>query len=160
MFKRMYICMHTVGVLNFGLFNPFKYSPLHLYPILIFQQFSLHIRIPLPSHLMLYNNTDVLLFFFLSLFPQIPLLQKCSTTEFVYDHVCFVYILIFGPIFWVWEKTCVFCVFDLGLFHWTWWVPIVSIYLHFPCHHHLCLSNTPVFIYTKYCMIHSSIVGH
>jgi hypothetical protein len=32
--------------------------------------------------------------------------------------------------------------------------------IHLASHHSLWLSNTPVFIYTKYCMTHSSLVGY
>jgi hypothetical protein len=49
---------------------------------------------------------------FLSLYPQIPLLQKRSTTEFVYYRVCFVYILIFGPTF-VYERKHASFVFQI-----------------------------------------------
>jgi hypothetical protein len=77
--------MHTVGVFTLACLIPLNTIPYTFTPTLIFQQLSIHILIPLPSHLRLYNITDVLLFSFFSLFPQIPLLQKCSTTEFVYD---------------------------------------------------------------------------
>jgi hypothetical protein len=69
--------MHTVGVLYFGLFNTLEYNPLHFYPHPNFSAaFNAHL-ITLPSHLTLYSIS------FSSLFPQISLLQKCSTTEFV-----------------------------------------------------------------------------
>jgi hypothetical protein len=38
--------MPSVGVLYFGLFNPFQYSPLPLYlPCPVFEQFSIHVLI-------------------------------------------------------------------------------------------------------------------
>jgi hypothetical protein len=116
MFKRMYIRMHTVSVLYFGLFNPFEqaltpYPPSSFFSSFQYASLFLYIHILCFTILLMFYY---FLFLFLSIFPQIPLLQKYSVTEFEYDHVCFVYILIFGPIFCVWEKTCVFCVSDPG----------------------------------------------
>jgi hypothetical protein len=49
---------------------------------------------PLPSYLMVCNITDALsLYFpFHDYHTVVPLLQTCSTSEFVYDHACFVYV--------------------------------------------------------------------
>jgi hypothetical protein len=59
----------------------------------------------------------------------VPLSQICSTYEFVYDHVCFVYIFIF----WIYlphmRKKCGLCLSEPGLLHLTWRPPIASIYL-------------------------------
>jgi hypothetical protein len=82
-----------MGILFFGPFNPFHYSPLPLYlPSPSFKQLSLHILTSLPSSdVMQYYWCAIILFSFPS-FPKcrrvIPLLQTCSTYEFVYDHSC------------------------------------------------------------------------
>jgi hypothetical protein len=111
------------GLLYFGLFNPFNYFPLplyHLHPI--FQQFSIHTLISSTFYtlwyavlLMLYHSL------FLSLFPQgiVPLLQTCSTFEFVYDRSCLC-IYVYLWIFHVWEKTCGLSLSEPGLVHLTW----------------------------------------
>jgi hypothetical protein len=56
----------------------------------IFQYIFIH---PLPSHLVACNFTVPLSFFSFLSFPEfhrvVLLLQTCSTTEFVCDHVCF-----------------------------------------------------------------------
>jgi hypothetical protein len=54
--------MPTVGVLYFGLFNPFHYSPLPLYlPPPIFQQLSIHILLSSTfTDAMFYNIIDAL----------------------------------------------------------------------------------------------------
>jgi hypothetical protein len=68
-------------------FNSFQYTSLY----------------PLPSHLMLCDITDALSFSVT--FPKfhrvVLLLQPCSTSEFVYDHACFVYMFIFVSVFHV-----------------------------------------------------------
>jgi hypothetical protein len=71
----------------------------------IFQPLSVHILISstFTSCGMRYYCCSVILFSFLS-FPKfhrvVPLLQTCSTTEFVYDHACFcvyIYLRIYLP---------------------------------------------------------------
>jgi hypothetical protein len=99
-------CVPSVGVLYFGLFNPFKYSPLPLYlPPSVFQQFSIHILISFTftSCGMWCYLCSIILFSFPS-FPEfhrvVPLLQMCSTSEFVYDQLGFcvyVYLWIYLP---------------------------------------------------------------
>jgi hypothetical protein len=94
-FKGVSQCTPAVGVLYFGPFNPFHCSPLPLYlPPSIFQQLSVHILVSSTfTDVMFYDITDVLSFFSFPSFPQfhrvVPLLQTCSTSEFVYNHVCF-----------------------------------------------------------------------
>jgi hypothetical protein len=95
MFKGMSQCMPTVGILYFGPFSPFHYSPLPLYlPPPIFQQFSIHILISstFTSYVLWYYWCSTILFSFPS-FPEfhrvIPLFQTCSTSEFVCGHACF-----------------------------------------------------------------------
>jgi hypothetical protein len=93
MFKGVSQCMPSVGVLYFGPFNPFHYSPLPLYLPPIFQQLSIDILISSAiTDVMFYFITDAPSFSFL--FPLSPssleyMLQTCSTAEFVYGHVCF-----------------------------------------------------------------------
>jgi hypothetical protein len=71
---------------------------------------------PLPSHLVVCDITDALSLFSFPSFPEFhrvdPLLQTCSTTESIYNHTCFCVLFVFGSIFHVWEKTCIFCVSD------------------------------------------------
>jgi hypothetical protein len=120
MLKGVSQCMSTVGVLYFGLFNPFHYSPLPLYlPPPIFQQLSIHILISstFTSYGIWNYRCSITLFSFLS-FPEVHRvvapLQTFSTIEFAYDLICFCVQFIFGSIFHVWEKTCIFCVSDPG----------------------------------------------
>jgi hypothetical protein len=81
--------MPFVGVLYFGLFNPFKYSPP---PYPVFQVSNTHPHILYLYILWYVILLIIILFSFLS-FPGfnrvVPLLQTCSTFEFVYDHACF-----------------------------------------------------------------------
>jgi hypothetical protein len=91
MFKGVSQCIPTVGVLYFGSFNPFHYSPLPLlsYPPI----FSTHPHI-LYLHIWWYGDhcCSSILFSFPA-FPEfcrvVSLLQTCSTYAFVYDHTCF-----------------------------------------------------------------------
>jgi hypothetical protein len=104
MFKGVSQCVPTVGIICFGLFNPFHYSllPLHLpHPPHFSTAFNTN-----PYILYLYVVCDITsaLSFFFSSFPKfhrvVPLLQTCSTSEFVYDHTCFcvyVYLWIYLP---------------------------------------------------------------
>jgi hypothetical protein len=66
-------------------------GPYTLPPILIFQQLSICILIPLHSHLMLYNITDVLLFSF-----SFSLSPNSTVTKMFYNWVC------------IWS--CLFCI--------------------------------------------------
>jgi hypothetical protein len=96
MFKGVSECMPTMGVLFFGLFNTFCYSPLPLY---LLSAFSTHPYV-LYLHILCYAILIMLShFLFLSFFPQfhreVPLLQTCYTSEFLYDHACFC-IYVFG----------------------------------------------------------------
>jgi hypothetical protein len=95
--------MPTVGVLYFGLFNPFHYSPLPLYlPHPIFQVFNTHPYI-LYLH-MVCDITDALSFSF-----PFPLSLSSIEQFHCYKHVLhlslymimlvFVYMFIFGSIF-------------------------------------------------------------
>jgi hypothetical protein len=66
-----------------------------------------------------YYWCSIIVFSFPS-FPEflrvVPLLQTCSTSEFVYDRACFcVYVYLW--IIHMWEKTCNFCFFEHGLLH-------------------------------------------
>jgi hypothetical protein len=67
--------------------------PTHTHPT-IFQQLLIHILISstLTSYVLLYYWCSIILFSFPS-FPEfhreVPLLKTCSTSEFVYYHVCF-----------------------------------------------------------------------
>jgi hypothetical protein len=106
MFKGVSQCMPAVGVLYFGPFNPFHYSPLPLYlPSPIFQQLSTHILISstITSSGMWYYWCSIVLFSFPSFsefYWVVPLLQTCSTFVFAYDHACscvYVYLWIYFP---------------------------------------------------------------
>jgi hypothetical protein len=55
-------------------------------------------------------------------------LQRCSTTEFVYDHACFCVYIYFWSIFHICEKTCILC-------FWSWLTSLSlmsSNYIHLP----------------------------
>jgi hypothetical protein len=68
--------------------------------------------------------------------------------------------LSFGSIFHVWEKTCVLCLSELSLLHLTWCPPSASIYFPTTWHYSLRLSKVPLFLYTTFFLIHSSVTGH
>jgi hypothetical protein len=105
MFKGMSQYMSTVGILYFGPFNSFNYSVTPLPPPPIIQHFSIHILISstFTSYIVRYYGCSIILFSFPSFpkFPRIvPLLQTCSTFQFVYDYACFyvyVYLWIYLP---------------------------------------------------------------
>jgi hypothetical protein len=69
-----------------------------------------------------------IIFFSFPSFPEfhrvVPLLETCSTSEFVYDRACFVYMFIFAYIFHIWEKICTLCIPEPGLLHLTWYLPL------------------------------------
>jgi hypothetical protein len=79
-----------VGELYFCLLNPFKYSP---FPFPSHPPFCNSFQYPsfylLPSHPMVCAVTDALLFSFPEFHRAVPLLQTCSTYEFVPNCACF-----------------------------------------------------------------------
>jgi hypothetical protein len=140
MFKGMSQSMLTVGVLYSG---PFVTLPLPLtshHPF--FTSFQYTSLCPLPSLLMLCDITNNLSFsfpFFLS--------QSSIQQFYCYKHVDFVYMFMFGSLFYIQEKTPGFWVSDPGLLHLTWYPPITCIYLQ-TTYHYWWLSNTALCIYT------------
>jgi hypothetical protein len=78
MFKSISQCIPAVSIFYFAWFNPFHYSPLPLplyFPVPVFQQLSTHIVISCTFtfiDVMFHDIVDALLFFFLSLLPQVP----------------------------------------------------------------------------------------
>jgi hypothetical protein len=83
--------MPTAGVLYFGLFNPSITLP---YPFTShpLTSFNTHPYI-LYIHVLCYVILLITILFSFPSFPEfhgvVPLLRTCSTSEFVYDHVCF-----------------------------------------------------------------------
>jgi hypothetical protein len=64
----------------------------------------------------------------------VPLLQTCSASEFVYDHVWFcVYLLGLSSMYE--RKPVAFVVLNLAGFTLTWCPPIASIHLYTTCHY-------------------------
>jgi hypothetical protein len=96
-------CIPNVGILRFGPFKPYHYSPLPLYLLPpIFNSFQYPSLYLLPSYLMLYSVTDALSFSFpfLEFHRVVPLILICLyMVMFV-----FVYLFIFGSIFHVGEN--------------------------------------------------------
>jgi hypothetical protein len=88
-------------------------------PFPIFQQLSIYILISstFTSYVLQYYWCSIIFLFFpsfLELRKVVLLLQTCSTSEFVYDHVCFcvyVYLWIYLP--WMRGKHSI-CVSDPG----------------------------------------------
>jgi hypothetical protein len=129
--------MPTEGVLYFGLFNSFEYSPLPLYLMpTIFQKLSIYsfISSTITSYVMWYYWCSIILFSFPS-FPKFQsLLQTCSTSEIVYDHTCFcvyVYFCIYLP--HMRENTWLLC-------FWSWLTSfnmMSSNCIHLPSNHML-----------------------
>jgi hypothetical protein len=132
-FKWVSQWMHTESVLYFVCSIPLNTVP---YPFTFhppflnsFQYISLF---PLCSHLVVCNIywCCISLFFFLSFSKfhrVVPLLETCSTSEFVYDHACFcAYIYL-----WI------YCVSDHGYLSLSWRPPIASTYLQILCHYSL-----------------------
>jgi hypothetical protein len=84
-----------VGILYFGLFNPFHALPYsftshpHYSTAFSTHPYILYLH---RCNILWYYWWSIILFSFLS-FPEfhraIPVLQTCSTSEFVYDHTCF-----------------------------------------------------------------------
>jgi hypothetical protein len=56
------------------------------------------------TDVMFYNVTDALSFSFPFPLSQVPLLQTCFKFEFVYDHVCFLYMFAFLDLFSMYEE--------------------------------------------------------
>jgi hypothetical protein len=118
----------TLDVLYFGRFSPFKYSPLPLYlPHPVYQQFSIYnlISSNFTSYGMQYYRCSIILFYFPSFLKfrrVVPLLQSCSTFEFIYNYVClyiYIYIYIHTLILFLdltsmYARKRVFCVSDPG----------------------------------------------
>jgi hypothetical protein len=149
MFKVMSQCLPIVSVLHFGPFDPFYFSPLTLYlPTPILQQLSIHILISstFTSYVMWYYWCSVILFSFPSspeLHTVVPLLQTCSSSEFVHDYACFcvyVYLWIYLPC--MREHMQLLC-------FWSWLTSLnmmSSNCIHLPSNHvsSLWLSNTTI----------------
>jgi hypothetical protein len=85
MFKGVSQYIPSVSMFYFGLFNPFEHSPLPLYIPPFFNNFQYTSLYPQTLHLMVCDITDALSFSFPFFFPRVvlPLLQTCSTVEFV-----------------------------------------------------------------------------
>jgi hypothetical protein len=142
----------AVCTLYCGLFNPSHYSLLFLTSHPHFSTaFGTY------SHFLYLNRCYILwycwcfiILFSLPSFPKfhriVLVLQICSTSEFVCDHVCFVYMFIFGSIFCRWEKTCSLCLSEPGLLHLK-CPAVASIYLQTTWCHSLWLSKTPLYMY-------------
>jgi hypothetical protein len=136
MFKEVSQCTPSVDVLYFRLFNQslwlLSLSP--LCPTSVFLQLSVHILLSttFTFYGMRYYWCSVILFSFPS-FPEfhrvVPLLQTCSTSEFIYDNAGFclyVYLWIYLPHM---RKKTAFVFLILAKLHLTWCLPIASIYL-------------------------------
>jgi hypothetical protein len=142
--------MPFVGVLYFGLFKPFEYSPLLFTSLPLFfntfQHTSLYL---LPLHLMVCNITEALSFSF-----PFPFSLSSAESFYCYKYVLhlslykimliFVYMFVIVSISPIWGKTYVFCVSDPGYLHLPWCPLVVSIYLQTPCHDSLWMSNAPM----------------
>jgi hypothetical protein len=97
MFKGVSLCIPTASILYFGLFNPSITLP---YPFLShtpffnnFQYKSLYSLLPQMLCFMILLTLSFS-FPFSKFHKVVPLLQTCSTHEFVYDHGFFVYMFI------------------------------------------------------------------
>jgi hypothetical protein len=148
MFKEVSPCIPTVGILYFGPFNPFHYSPLPLYlPHPFFNSFQYSSLYPLPSHLMFYNIIDTLIILFS--FPSFPMFHYCMFYIWVCIWSCLFLCtcVSFGSIFHIWEKTCGLCVSEPGLLYLTWCPLIASIYLQAMCGFLMAEKNFIVYIY-------------
>jgi hypothetical protein len=94
MFKEVSQCIPAVSILYFGPFSPFHYSPLPLYLQAHFSTaFNTH---PYILYLHLLWCVILLMCCLLFSFPSflkfhrvVPLLQTCSTSEFIHDRACF-----------------------------------------------------------------------
>jgi hypothetical protein len=113
----MYPCC---GYTLFWSFQPFRYSALPIYPqsLPIFSSFQYTSLCSLSSQILCFTILLMLFLFSFPSFPEfhivVPLIQTCSTYEFVYNHVCFcayVYLWIYLPhmresmqplSFWAW----------------------------------------------------------
>jgi hypothetical protein len=143
MFKGISQCISTVDILYVGPFNPFHYSPLPLYLFpSIFQKFSMHTLISstFTFYILQYYWCSIILFPFPS-FPKVhrvvPLLQTCSTYEFVYEHTCFCIYVYLLDLFSMHEEN----MWSLSFWAWLTSLNITSSNcIHFPSNHlSLCL---------------------
>jgi hypothetical protein len=107
---------------------------------------------PSTCTVMYFNIVMLCYSLFLSLLPEfhraVPLVQTCSTSEVVYDHVCFCVYVYLLDLFSTYErKSCGLCFSEPGLLHLTWCPPIASIYLQTTgCHLSLWLNETLLYI--------------
>jgi hypothetical protein len=149
-----------VGILYFGPFNPFHYSPLpinlpHLPPF--FNNFQYTSLKPLPTQMLYFM---ILLMFyhslFLSFFPHVPGSSFTIANMFylwvsIWSCLFLCICLSFGSVFHLWEKTSGLCLSEFGLLHLIWCPPIASIYLQTTCHYSLWLSkDSAVYIYNNF----------
>jgi hypothetical protein len=156
MFKRVSQCFSIVGICYFCPFNPFHYLPYlftshhHVSTAFSTHPYILYLH---RCYILQYYWCSILLFSFPS-FPKfhrvVPLLQICSTYEFVYCHACFYVYVCLLDLSSMYEKTCGLCLSEPGLLHVTWYPPIAYISLQTICHYSLWLSNTPLCIYTMF----------
>jgi hypothetical protein len=125
MFRGVSQCILAMSMLYFGSFNPFHYSPLLLYlPFPSFKQLSIYILISSTfTDVMFYNIVDALSLSFPfpppPSFHRVPLLQTCSTYEFLYDHVYFCVCAYLLDLSFTNEGKCGLCLSEPGLLHLT-----------------------------------------
>jgi hypothetical protein len=124
-------------------FNSFQYTSLCL----------------LPSHFMICDTTLILFSF--PFFPKfhrvVPLLQTCSTTEFVYDYACFcVYVYLWIYLQCIRENMHLLC-------FWSWLTSLnmmTSNCIHLPSNPMSFIIPCGWVIPPLYFMIHSSVIGN
>jgi hypothetical protein len=148
MFKGESQCMPTVGVLYFGSFNPFHYSPLPLYlPLPIFQQLSIHTLISstFTCYVLWYYWCSIILF---SL-PSFPEFQRVVLHLSLYI-IMLVLCVCLSFVSTTYERKRGLCVSEPGLLHLTWCPPFASIYLQTTYHYSLWLSRTPLCMHTTF----------
>jgi hypothetical protein len=147
-------CIRTVGILYFTLVHSTPSITLPYY-FTSHPPFSINILISFTftSYVMLYYWCSILLFSFpsfLTFHRVVPLLQTCSTSEFVYDRACFCiyfYLWIYLPHM---RENIQFLCF------WAWFTSLnmmSSNCIHLPSNYmslFLRLSNTPLCIYTTF----------
>jgi hypothetical protein len=104
-----YALLWSVQPLPLHSFTPLP-LPLHFSTAFSIHPYILHLH---RCYVLQYYWYSVILFFFLS-FPEfhrvVTLLQTCSTSEFVYDHVCFVYVCLLELSF-MYERRHAICEF-------------------------------------------------
>jgi hypothetical protein len=144
MFKGMSQCMLTVGMLYFGLSNPIPLLSLNPLP-------------PIPHFLTAFNTHPYILYLHIlcdiidaiSFFFTFALSQSFIEYFHYYKHVlhlslyniilAFVLCLLFGTLFYIWQKTCSFWVSKLALLH----NKMSSNYIHLPS------NRMPLFLMTE-----------